>query len=52
MPQIALCVALGFSIPFLLVPILRRMGLSAVDSAALAAHYGSVSVVTFAVASA
>jgi hypothetical protein len=30
--------------------VLRRLGLSAVDSAALAAHYGSVSVVTFAVA--
>lgn len=51
-PQVAMCLALGFAIPFLLVPVLRRMGLSAVDSAALAAHYGSVSVVTFAVASA
>ncbi|MBE2263755.1 MAG: sodium-dependent bicarbonate transport family permease [Burkholderiaceae bacterium] len=51
-PQVAACVALGFSIPFLLVPMLRRMGLNAADSAGLAAHYGSVSVVTFAVASA
>ncbi len=51
-PQIAVCLGLGFAIPFLLVPVLRRMGLSAIDSAALAAHYGSVSVVTFAVASA
>ena len=51
-PQVAACVALGFSIPFLLVPVLRRMGLNAADSAGLAAHYGSVSVVTFAVASA
>lgn len=50
-PQVAACLALGFSIPFLLVPVLRRLGLSAVDSASLAAHYGSVSVVTFAVAS-
>ena len=50
-PQVAACLALGFTIPFLLVPVLRRLGLSAVDSAALAAHYGSVSVVTFAVAS-
>lgn len=49
-PQVAACLALGFAIPFLLVPVLRRLGLSAVDSAALAAHYGSVSVVTFAVA--
>lgn len=51
-PQVAACLALGFAIPFLLVPVLRRLGLNAVDSAALAAHYGSVSVVTFAVASA
>lgn len=51
-PQIAVCLGLGFAIPFLLVPVLRRMGLNAIDSAALAAHYGSVSVVTFAVASA
>lgn len=50
-PQVAACLALGFAIPFLLVPVLRRLGLSAVDSASLAAHYGSVSVVTFAVAS-
>lgn len=49
-PQVAVCVSLGFVIPFVLVPFLRRLGLSAVDSAALAAHYGSVSVVTFAVA--
>lgn len=51
-PQVAACLALGFAIPFALVPVLRRMGLSVADSAALAAHYGSVSVVTFAVASA
>jgi hypothetical protein len=50
-PQVAACLALGFAVPFLLVPVLRRLGLSAVDSASLAAHYGSVSVVTFAVAS-
>jgi hypothetical protein len=46
-PQVAVCLALGFAIPFVLVPVLRRLGLSAVDRAA---HYGSVSVVTFAVA--
>ena len=51
-PQVTACLLLGFSIPFLLVPVLRRMGLNRADSAALAAHYGSVSVVTFAVASA
>jgi hypothetical protein len=49
-PQIAACVALGLAIPFVLVPVLRRLGFSGVDSASLAAHYGSVSVVTFAVA--
>ncbi len=52
MPQVAACLALGFAIPFALVPVLRRLGLNALDSAALAAHYGSVSVVTFAVATA
>ncbi len=49
-PEVAACLALGFAIPFALVPVLRRLGLSAVDSASMAAHYGSVSVVTFAVA--
>jgi len=51
-PQVAACVALGFSIPLLLYPALRALRLPAVDAAALGAHYGSVSVVTFAVASA
>jgi uncharacterized protein len=51
-PQVAACLAMGFSIPFVLAPVLRRIGLSAVDSAALAAHYGSVSVVTYAVVAA
>ena len=52
LPQIGVCVALGAATPLLLAPILRRLvGLSPVDSAALAAHFGSVSVVTFAVAS-
>lgn len=50
LPQAAACLALGFAIPFALVPVLRRIGFSGVDSASLAAHYGSVSVVTFAVA--
>jgi len=51
-PQVAACVALGFAIPFVLYPVGRALRLAAADAAALAAHYGSVSVVTFAVASA
>ena len=51
-PQIAATMALGFSIPFVMFPALRALKLSGADSAALAAHYGSVSVVTFAVATA
>jgi len=50
LPQVAACLSVGFAIPFALVPLLRRLGFSGVDSASLAAHYGSVSVVTFAVA--
>jgi uncharacterized protein len=52
LPQIAACMALGFAIPFVLQPAFRALGFSKVDAAALGAHYGSVSVVTFAVASA
>ena len=44
--------ALGFAIPFMLYPLLRALRLVQADAGALAAHYGSVSVVTFAVASA
>jgi hypothetical protein len=51
-PQVAACVALGFAIPFVLFPLLRGLKLNGADAAALAAHYGSVSVVTFAVATA
>ena len=52
-PQIAFCIVLGFTIPFLLYPFLRKLtGLNGYDAASVAAHYGSVSVVTFAVASA
>ena len=51
LPQILACMALGGLIPLLMTPLLKRMGFSGVDSAVLAAHYGSVSVVTFAVAS-
>lgn len=52
LPQVLACVALGFAIPFVLTPVLRLLRFSSVDAAAMAAHYGSVSVVTFAVASA
>jgi hypothetical protein len=51
-PQVLVCMALGFAIPFLLYPLGRALKLVQADSAALAAHYGSVSVVTFAVATA
>jgi hypothetical protein len=51
-PQVAAAVALGFAIPFALFPLLRSLRLNGADSAALAAHYGSVSVVTFAVVTA
>jgi hypothetical protein len=51
-PQVLACMALGFVIPFLLFPLARALKLSGVDAAALVAHYGSVSVVTFAVATA
>jgi uncharacterized protein len=51
-PQVLACAALGFVIPFALFPLLRLLRLTGADAAALAAHYGSVSVVTFAVATA
>jgi uncharacterized protein len=50
LPQVFACITLSLAIPFAVVPLLRRLGFSGVDSASLAAHYGSVSVVTFAVA--
>ncbi|MDF2180953.1 sodium-dependent bicarbonate transport family permease [Neptuniibacter sp. CAU 1671] len=44
-------IAFGALLPFLAFPLLRHVGgLSLVDSASMAAHYGSVSVATFAVA--
>jgi len=51
-PQVLACMVLGFAIPFALYPVLRALRLVGADAAALAAHYGSVSVVTFAVATA
>jgi uncharacterized protein len=51
-PQVLACMALGFAIPFVLYPLARALRLRAVDAASLSAHYGSVSVVTFAVSTA
>ncbi len=53
LPQVLWCLAMGLAIPCLLYPVLRRVvKLGNYDAASVAAHYGSVSVVTFAVASA
>jgi hypothetical protein len=49
LPQAIAAVALGAAIPALLFPVLR-LRLPRADAASIAAHYGSVSVVTFAVA--
>ena len=51
LPTLAV-VTVGSLIPLLAFPVLRRIGkLPAADAGSIAAHYGSVSVVTFAVAS-
>ena len=51
LPQIASVVAMGFVLPLIAYPVLKYIGrLTTVDSASIAAHYGSVSVGTFAVA--
>jgi uncharacterized protein len=53
LPQVLWCLAMGLAIPCALYPVLRKLvGLGGYDAASVAAHYGSVSVVTFAVASA
>ncbi len=50
-PQIVVVIALGSLLPLIAFPIARSLGrLARVDASSLAAHYGSVSVVTFAVA--
>jgi hypothetical protein len=50
-PQIAMVFVMGLVLPLLGYPLLRHLGrLRRVDAAAIAAHYGSVSVGTFAVA--
>lgn len=51
-PQIVVVVAMGFLIPLLLYPVFRALRLNVWDAASLAGHYGSVSVVTFAVVTA
>ncbi|WP_373974181.1 sodium-dependent bicarbonate transport family permease [Chitinibacter sp. SCUT-21] len=48
LPQAALVIVMGFILPLLAYPILR-VKLAQADAASVAAHYGSVSVVTFAV---
>ncbi|MFT5572572.1 MAG: hypothetical protein ACI9FR_001495 [Cryomorphaceae bacterium] len=51
LPQIAVVVLAGFLLPLLVFPVLRYLGnFSRADSASISAHYGSVSVGTFAVA--
>ncbi|MGB5164519.1 MAG: sodium-dependent bicarbonate transport family permease [Woeseiaceae bacterium] len=50
LPQAAAVIAMGFILPLLLYPIARKLGrLKLADAASLVAHYGSVSVATFAV---
>ena len=51
-PEVLAVMLLSFFIPFLLFPLLRLLKLSVADSASIGAHFGSVSVVTFAVVSA
>jgi hypothetical protein len=51
LPQIMIVLAVGFAIPLVLYPILKNLGrFKRADAASIAAHYGSVSVGTFAVA--
>ena len=51
LPQIITIVAAGFLLPLIIFPVLKSVGkFSREDSASIAAHYGSVSVGTFAVA--
>lgn len=53
LPQALAVLATAAAIPLVAFPLLRRLGgLGRADAASIAAHYGSVSVVTFAVAAA
>lgn len=50
LPQVVAVLAIGFLVPLVLYPIARYAGrLGSANAASLAAHYGSVSVATFAV---
>jgi len=50
-PQMAAVVVMGIALPLIAYPVLRALGrFRRVDAASIAAHYGSVSVGTFAVA--
>ncbi len=51
LPKILIVISLGFIFPVILYPILTKIGkFKRADAASIAAHYGSVSVGTFAVA--
>jgi len=51
LPQSLSVIAMGFILPFIAYPVLRVLGrFQRADAASIAAHYGSVSVGTFAVA--
>jgi hypothetical protein len=51
LPQAAAVIAMGLALPLIAFPILTWVGrLGRADAASIAAHYGSVSMVTFAVA--
>lgn len=50
LPQVTLVLAMGFLLPLVVYPLTRIIGrLSREDGASIAAHYGSVSVATYAV---
>ncbi len=51
LPKLAAVVLFGFVLPLIAYPVLRRLGrFKRADAASIAAHYGSVSVGTYAVA--
>lgn len=52
LPQVLSLALLGFLVPLLLYPLLRVLKFNGPDSASIGAHFGSVSVVTFAVVTA
>lgn len=51
LPEVIVVILIGIAIPLAVYPLVRKLaGLNAADSASLAAHYGSASAGTFAVA--